>query len=97
MHYDIPKSVGKMELVFNTMLEEDNMPDVLPQMVKKYDIEIEKADGELFYIPDVENHQRVAKHNINLDDVVEIKINFKENCGSEYFELYGIRFPGLEA
>ena len=97
LHYDVPKSVGTMELVFNTMLEEDNMPDILPQMVKKYDVEIETADGEIFYIPDVENHQRVAKHDIHLENVVEIKINFKENYGSEYFELYGIRFPVKEA
>ncbi len=96
LSYDEPKAVGDIELIFNTMLEEDNMPDNLPTIVKCYDLEIERADGELIYLPDLFNYKRVARHSINCDDVVSITINFKENYGSEYFELYGIRFPEKE-
>ncbi|MBR4030368.1 MAG: hypothetical protein IKJ06_03110, partial [Clostridia bacterium] len=90
--FDTPKKIGDIELIFNTMLEEDNMPDKLPQLVKMYDLEIEREDGEIVYLPDIKNHHRVACHSLNLEDVTSIKINFKENNGSPFFELYGVRF-----
>lgn len=93
LRFPEPKTVEDIELVFNTMLEEDNMPDNLPTIISRYDIEAETAEGEIVYLPDLTNHMRVARHTIHAENVVSIKINFKENCGSEYFELYGIRFP----
>lgn len=90
--FDTPQKIEDIELIFNTMLEEDNMPDRLPQLIKKYDLEIEHIDGEIVYFPDIENHQRVARHLVNSEDVSSIKINFKENNGSPFCELYGVRF-----
>ncbi len=89
--YDVPKRIEEIQLVFNTMLEEDVLPQTIPSNMKYYDIELTYEDDEIEVIPDVFNYARIARHSIGKDGVKSIKINFKENYGSNFYELFAIK------
>ena len=91
MTCDTPKPVDEIQMVFNSMLEEDNPEGIIPELVKDYDIELIGNTGEKRIIEITDNCLRFRRHKVEATDVVKIKFNFKANYRAQCYEVFSIK------
>ena len=92
INYSVPKKLKEIQLVFNTMLEEDNIEELdILYTVKDYTLEIETDDGKIFNHSVTDNFTRVNYIKQDLENVIKIKLKLNSTYGSKYFEMYGIK------
>lgn len=93
LSFESDRNIEKLQLVFSTRLEEDEIyKKPFPNsVIKNFTVRVKTADGNYYNYNVSDNYQRICNVNINKDNVREIKIIFRENYGSEYYEMYAIK------
>ena len=93
LSFDSDRTIERLQLVFSTRLEEDEIykTQFPNSVIKSFTVEVKTADGNDYNYDVSDNYKRICNVNINKNNVREIKIIFRENYGSEYYEMYAIK------
>jgi hypothetical protein len=84
-------NISELQVILNTKLEEDNIREDIPVLIKDYKIEVTAANGGSRTIEVRNNFLRLNRHLINTPGVTSVKITVKDTYGGNYAEIYAVK------
>ena len=85
-----PQNVKELHFVFDTDLENELQREMPLQMVKDFDVSIKTTSGEKV-ISIRDNFLRLSKVQVDLADVLEIKVDILNTYGAENVHMFGVK------
>ncbi len=100
IEYDLgtERRIARVELVFNTDLNEDHMGKIrpAPQLVREYAVEVKTGSVWRIIAADAENFLRFRRHDVEPVEATAVRLAIHRTWGSPYAEVFDFRVYGTQ-
>jgi hypothetical protein len=86
-----PRKVEELHLVLNPRLDLEHFNDPIETLIKDYDVILSLADGSQQRIEVRGNYLSLNKHQVGVQGVTGIRLEFTATYGSPYYEVFAVK------